>query len=398
MEGHIRKRGDKWYYSFEAASVDGKRKRIERVGGKTKKEAEKALREALTEYNNSGLHFSIAEISFSDYLDYWMENYVNLECKENTQRNYSNICRIHLKPYLGMYKLKSLTPLILQQHLNKLHANGLSRNMLRSIYGVMSGSLKYAVEPARMIRENPMVYVKMPKIPYKKIDTDHKIITQNEFNTIIERFPFGSTYYILLMICFYTGVRISEGTGLTWDKIDLQNGIITIDEILVKHRDHNWYMGEPKTYNSIRSIPIGDTLIRILKEHKKQQMENRMKYGPNYICNYRNENDRIYSAPSNLIAKDKVVNFVCTKENGEFVSPDSTRYCSKVINYELGIQFNFHSLRHTHATILIESGANMKDVQKRLGHSRLSTTMDTYVKATEKMARDTVEIFEKAVK
>ena len=51
--------------------------------------------------------------------------------------------------------------------------------------------------------------------------------------------------------------------------------------------------------------------------------------------------------------------------------------------------------RHTHATLLIENGANMKDVQERLGHSRLATTMDTYTHVTEKMSNDTVEIFER---
>ncbi|SHN88234.1 tyrosine-type recombinase/integrase [Desulfitobacterium chlororespirans] len=86
---------------------------------------------------------------------------------------------------------------------------------------------------------------------------------------------------------------------------------------------------------------------------------------------------------------------VCTKENGEIVTPDTFKYASRVIHYELGILFNFHSLRHTHATMLIENGANPKDVQKRLGHSRLATTMDTYTHPTEQMTDNTVAIFEK---
>ena len=74
MAGHVRKRGDKWSYSFEASTVNGKRKRIERVGGRTKKEAEAALRKALSQYNNAGLHFEPTKISVSDYLDYWCKN------------------------------------------------------------------------------------------------------------------------------------------------------------------------------------------------------------------------------------------------------------------------------------------------------------------------------------
>ncbi len=73
------------------------------------------------------------------------------------------------------------------------------------------------------------------------------------------------------------------------------------------------------------------------------------------------------------------------------------KYLSRVVNYELGINFNFHSLRHTHATMLLESGANLKDIQKRLGHSKLSTTLDTYSHVTNKMKNDTVNILEKAI-
>lgn len=80
------------------------------------------------------------------------------------------------------------------------------------------------------------------------------------------------------------------------------------------------------------------------------------------------------------------------------MTPDSFKYASRVINHSLNIPFKFHYLRHTHATILIENGANMKYVQKRLGHSKLSTTMDTYSHVTHKMEDDTIEIFEKSIK
>lgn len=63
----------------------------------------------------------------------------------------------------------------------------------------------------------------------------------------------------------------------------------------------------------------------------------------------------------------------------------------------MGINFNFHSLRHAHATMLLESGPNIKDIQKRLGHSKFSTTMDTYSHLTDKMKNDTVDILEKVI-
>ncbi len=395
----VRKRGEKWYYSFEAASIDGKRKRIERVGGKTKKEALEKGITALAEYNGSGIMFDHSNISVSDYLDYWYENYVKINCKDNTQRGYGNIIRIHLKPYIGMYKLSSITPTTLQSHVNKLYAIGLSKNYLSSILGVITSSFKYAVYPANLIKSNPAEYISLPKCTSKKGDTNRRVISNDEFKRIIERFPVNTKYYIMLMICYYTGTRIAECSGLTWDRIDLDKKTISIDRILVKHADKKWYVGSPKTLTSTRTIPIGDTLINALKNHRKWQLENRMKYSKYYNNYYISKDNRIYALDNQLeyAITDNELYFVCTQEDGTVINPDLSRYCSRVINYDLGIQFNFHSLRHTHATILIENGANMKDVQERLGHAQLSTTMDTYTHVTEKMSKETVSILEKAV-
>lgn len=90
-------------------------------------------------------------------------------------------------------------------------------------------------------------------------------------------------------------------------------------------------------------------------------------------------------------------NFVCTKENGHPVTPNSVKYSCTRIQKQLGFPFNFHSLRHTHATMLLENGANIKEIQARLGHSRISTTMDTYSHVTHKMKQEIVDIFERMI-
>lgn len=142
--------------------------------------------------------------------------------------------------------------------------------------------------------------------------------------------------------------------------------------LLIIKKEREWVFGTPKTKSSNRTILIGNTLVNILKRHKKHQIENKLKYGKHYTDS----------------------SFVCTKENGQPIYTDSLKYLSRVVNYELKILFNFHSLRHTHATMLLESGANIKDIQQRLGHSKLATTMDTYSHVTNKLKQDSVDKFE----
>ncbi len=398
---NVTKRGSKWQYSFEAAKVDGKRKRISKCGFSTKKEAMKAGTEALAQYNSSGLAFEPSNLSYSDYLDYWIKNYGEINVKPGTLEGYEQIIRNHIKPNLGFYKLSALNPATLQEFINERYLNGYSKNYLSSFIGVLSGSLKYAVYPCAFIKENPMNYVSMPKFYDEDEDENDgkKTITIEQFNKIIERFPLGSSFYIQLMIGFHTGFRIGEVCALTWQDIDFENKTIQVNKGIRKI-NKKWFFTTPKTKSSNRTIKIGDTLISALKKHKNMQSKNKLKYGEYYTKQYKDKDGALYSFPCNssiTIPFDEI-DLVCTKENGEMSTPESFKYASRVINYKLNIPFSFHYLRHTHATILIENGANMKYVQKRLGHAKLSTTMDTYSHVTPKMENNTVDIFEKSIK
>lgn len=89
-----------------------------------------------------------------------------------------------------------------------------------------------------------------------------------------------------------------------------------------------------------------------------------------------------------------VADMVCVRDDGSLITPDSFKYVCRVVHHELHLAFNYHSLRHTHATMLIEAGADLKDVQERLGHSNIQTTMNKYVHNTDEMQNRTVELFE----
>lgn len=405
MEGYVRKRGSKWYYSFEASSVKGKRKRIERVGGRTKKEAQAALRKALLAYDNAGIYFEPTEISLSDYMDYWFKNHVLVNCKHNTQVAYQVILTNHVKPALGIYKLKALTPALLQEFINERYRSGISKSHLGCIMNVLSSALRHAVYPCAFIKDNPLQYVKKPKYEHSVLQERHKLVSHEDFNRIIERFPPGSDYYISLIIGYYTGLRIGEVMALTWEDIDLTQNTISVNKIIFK-KSPDWIFGSTKTKTSVRTIKIGATLADILRQHKKWQLDNRLEYDEYYTLHFEfSEIDpetgksvrKIVSKQANEVSDTLTqVNMVCTRKSGILITPDSFKSASSTIHKQLKIDFNFHSLRHTHATMLIENGANIKDVQARLGHTNIKTTLDTYTHATEAMAERSVEIFELA--
>lgn len=389
MKGGTRKRGKKWYYYFYAGIVDGKRKKIERVGGDTKKEAEVSLRKALSEYENCGNIIDESNITVADYFNFWFKDFVQVNCKHNTQVSYKNTIQNHIIPKLGIYKLRSLTPAILQNFINNKYKEGYSKDSLVGYKGILTGAFRKAVYPYQYIKENPMIYVTLPKYDITHDSKKIKVISINDYNKILSKFPTGHKLNMPIQIAFHTGLRASEVCGLTWDNIDFKNKTLTVNKILIYKKSGVIFLQSPKTKSSIRNIALGDTLLSLLKKHKVAQNENRLKYGEFYLEDTIDYKEYIESKPSG---------FVCRAENGEVVNSTMFRHLCFVVNKQLNIDFEFHSLRHTHATMLIESGANMKDVQVRLGHSRLSTTMDTYSHVTEKMSRASVDIFEGAIK
>lgn len=376
MKGGVRKRNGSWYYYFDLGKIDGKRKKIERkTNATTKTEAERILRQKVTEYENNGVIFEPSETTLHEYLDFWLKEYVELNLKHNTIENYKGIVNNHLKPALGKMKMKSLTPEMCQKFINDKFREGKAKKTLTIIHSVLKNSLKQAVYPYKLIKENPMNYVTIPRYEVKKrTKSDLKILSIDTIKKINNYLTEDNSFYIPFHIGLNTGMRVSEVCGLTWDCVDLENGEITVEKILI-NKNKEWIFGTPKSSSAYRSVKIGNTLINILKKHKTRQKQNKLRYGEFYISN----------------------DFVCTKENGENVTPSSCKWSGRNLRDKLNIDFNFHSLRHTHATLLMENGAKIKDIQARLGHARSSITIDTYSHLTEKMQNETVDLFERAM-
>ena len=414
---NIQKRGKVYQYQFEIAPVNGKRKFINKSGFKTKAEAEKEGIIAYNEYINTGHKFVPNNMSYSDYLDYWIKEYCEINLQYNTIQAYKNIIKNHVKPKLGFYQLSQLTTSCIQEFINRLYVEkGFSKNFMKNILKVLKGSLGYATDVVGFIKANPARKVILPKYENKEKDPAH-IFSKDEINTILDRFRKNNCMYYAILTAYYTGLRVSEVFALTWDDIDFAKKTITINKNIVKKNQNGgtkkrhisgnsitvWYFGPCKTESSYRTIDIGDTLLNALKEYKEEQVQNEKDYGDSYMKHYlkkvvnpynNKEETKIINAYAEIDVALPKVNLVFLKNNGVFEGTDTCKYPFKVIHYELGLNCRFHDFRDTHATRLIESGADIKAVSKRLGHKNINITYDIYVRVTSKMKSDVVDRFE----
>lgn len=423
----INNRGDKkkpsWQYRFETAKVDGKRRYVSKAGFNTKEEAEKAGTIALAEYQRAGKHFEPSEMSVADYLDYWLNNYAVVNLADNTVTAYSNIVRNHIKPRIGHYMLKSIDVMTLQNMINEIYLQkGFTKAFLTNILKVCKGAFGYAAYTAKLIPFNIAEPVKLPKFEPK--EEAMKILSKEQMEAVLDRFSSSPYQFYPLLIGYYTGMRIGEVYGLTWNDIDLENGIIHVrQQCKSKDKDalsgrkpqkgkalNRWYLGALKNNSSYRNIKIGDELKNALSEYKKLQEKAEKEYGEFYIKHYlkeeklangRTEHRIISQSDEAGISPHPRVKLVCVKENGEFRGTIPMKYVGKVVKTEMGFEdFHFHMLRHTHATVLVSNTEELqiKDISERLGHSSIKTTMDTYVSNTDEMRVKSMEVFEKVGK
>lgn len=384
-----RKRGKYWEYEFDAAKVAGKRNRISKSGYKTKAEAVAAGAAAMAEYNSSGIKFIPSEMSYADFLDYWIESYCLITLKKTTLDNYKKRIKAHIKPSLGAYKLTSLTTAGLQKFINSKIEAQYSLNTLSVLRGILTGSLQYAVRQ-NMLKNNPAREIRIPTERSTESlqlrSAPHRYLPPDVIEKIFERFPEKHPSHIPLMLGYRCGLRLGEAFAITWDCVDLEKGQIYINKQVQWNPAEQWWFFTNPKFNSFRTIDLDNTLLELLKRERKRQDKDRAYYEDMYTVYYENDVRGLVTSPDQASSATQI-ELMLVRQDGSYIQARTMQHASSVIHYELGVKdFTFHSLRHTHATMLAEAGMPQKYTQQRLGHKDISVTLKYYTHLTDKMS------------
>ncbi len=405
---NVRKRGNVYEYNFDVAKIEGKRKRITKSGFKTKAEALKQGTIAYNEYLNTGRKFVSNEMSYSDFLDYWLDNHCKINLKYHTIEAYGNIVKTHLKPNLGFYKLSQITKPTLQDFLNKIYVEkAYSKNFLNNIRKVLKCSFNYAVDN-EYVKVNSAANLKLPKYDEPPKDVAH-IFTTEEINTILDRFKNNHCVYYAFLTAYCTGLRIAEVFALTWEDIDFENKVINVKHSVFdkkKNENGRWYIGTTKTKSGERQIHISPTLMKALVNFKNRQIELRLLYGKDYKYYHLEEMKNQYGKvleyqivenQSNILSI-KPANMIFTRDNGKYCGTDIIKYPYKIIHDELGIEnCRFYDLRGSYATTILRNGVEIRDVADVLGHKDIETTENYYISSTDETRKNATDSYENAI-
>lgn len=342
------------------------------VYGRTYKEVKSKLilakSEVSTELSNSARQTEV----YNYWLDKWLVNKKSL-VKESTFIRYRNLIENHIKPNLGKLNITEINNSCIQQYISRKSIDGridgcggLSPKTLYDIILIIRESLKYINET------NDSVNFDIGKITIKKSNHDMRVLTISEekkLNSVLldntDRYKLG------ILICLYTGIRIGELCALRWKNISMDDKTMKIESTLQrlqcedKEADTKTriIISEPKTFSSMRIIPIPDFLFLIIQ--------------------------RFRSSPNS---------FVLTGSEQSFIEPRTMQnYFKKYLALGEIRNANFHCLRHTFATRCIESGFDIKTLSEILGHSSVKVTLDKYVHTTMKLKKDNMEKLKLAI-
>lgn len=407
---YIQKRGKYYQYQFQIAPIGGKRKYINKCGFKTKGEAQEAGNLAYAEYISAGTPFKECKMSYSDYLDYWLDNYCKTNLRYRTVQTYTTLINKYIKPKIGMYRLSTITSVRLNMFITDLIKEyDFSRAYFKNILKVIKGSFREACDVYGLIKYNPTLTLRLPKTDIEKEEVKH-LYSLDEITKILNRFKGQDAFTCSFLTSCFTGMRTGEVFALTWDDIDLENRIIHIKHSIynkLKDEKGRWYIGPTKTISGTRDVYISTTLFIALSNFKRKQDYLKKIYGKKYIYYHTEEVRNSYGKviETRIIENkkgfkyDSNINLIFTKDNGKYTGTDLIRYPFKIIREELGFNnCRFYDLRGSYATKILNNGIERREVADILGHRDVSTTENYYISSTSDTRKNATEVFDNLMK
>jgi len=375
--GSIRQRPDgRWEARFTVGRDPGTGKQIQRsVYGTTQKEVRQKLSQAVAAID-SGTYTIPSKMTVGQWLDIWQRDYLG-GVKPFTVLNYSQHIKNHIKPAMGAIKLDALNAHTIQSFYNDLGAErngkpGLSPKTVKNIHGVLHKALQQAVKVG-YLRFNPADACELPRMERKEV----KPLDDEAMSAFIKAVQ-GHRFEAVYLTMLFTGMRRGEACGLTWDCVDLERGTIRIDKQLqnVPGQPGAFRLASTKNGKG-RTITAAASVVTLLKKHRAQQSESRLKAGP--------------------LWQDH--GFVFCNEVGDHLSPSTVYHEYKRIVASIGLpDARLHDLRHSYAVASLRAGDDIKTVQGNLGHHAAAFTLDVYGHVTEEMKQTSAARMEEFIK
>ncbi|RHW33857.1 tyrosine-type recombinase/integrase [Oceanobacillus profundus] len=359
-----RKRGNGWEYRIRYVdAITKKSKEKSKMGFRTKPEAKLAAEDVQRKLQDG---YDQSYIMLKDYLKFWIEEYKVENVRKNTLWTLMGSIDNHINPYFKNIELKEVTPSLYQSFLNYLYKDKkLARNTILKVHNAIYSAMKRA-KVNKLITDNPC---QDALIPGKENNKDIKYIDSDQVDAFLSNaYQYGYIYWIFFKLLIETGMRKGEAAALQWTDIDFKNGTININKSLdFQPRNKDEMFGDTKTISSERIITIRKSVVEELRFH----------------LNWQNQNKK---QVNDLYHHD--LNLVLCRQDGNFM-PKSSLFnaFSRILKLANINPLPIHSLRHTHAVLMLEAGADMKYLQERLGHGSYQITADVYSHVSQKMEK-----------
>jgi integrase len=366
-----------WEYRIHYKDpLTGKYKERSKRGFATKKEAAIAASEEEKRIYN-GLEIDNKPYLLKNYLQDWLQEYKSGVVRKNTYELHRQNIEKHIIPYFKNVDIKDIKPIMYQKFINYLCNQGYSKRTVEIIHGTMYNAMEKAIVLGK-IEKNPCAGAEIKANKKRKSDELEYMRSEDIPFFLRAAYQYGYIYYVFFKTLINTGMRKGEAAALQWSDIDLKERTININKTLdftAKNKDE--LFGDPKTFASKRTITISKQLANDLHELKKRQNEDKLMLNDLYHHD---------------------LNLVFARQDGSPLPKSSLFNAFSRILKRAGIpNMPIHALRHTHAVLLLESGASMKYVQERLGHKSIQVTSDVYSHISKKIDQDSMQKYEEYI-